>query len=384
MTNILLSILLVSIFIVLNIGNQTTQGLILFGLSFLVIYGIALKGIYYKKYLYSFYLLLLIILFSLFFYKVDSYFYFISELKILPLFFLALLIKDILKKGNHNNIFLNFYKIVTIIILTIGLYGLVVKGLFRYTGFLAHSIYLSIVLNLMYSYFYKEVKIAWRIITFVTVFLLGSSNGVIIFLILTLKHLKWKIYTKICLVFPAMYFSYWFIAIFRDRPFLGEEFFQIDRVRIFSSVVYNAFHEFSFVNYMFGWGIGRELNNFKMLFHSFSADSIGFQKYFSEFTSNGVFSYSFHNEILRIFFDFGILGLITISILLYKKLGIELSFILLFAAMTNTILFSTIGLFVISILMAVRDLNNDKYVLKQNQSIDLHKLVRNIKHQKIV
>ncbi|MGG0750485.1 hypothetical protein ABE107_15455 [Priestia megaterium] len=326
-------------------------------MSSLVMVGFLVKRSLPKVFTTYIFILLFLITVSLFQSKSISFFYFLSEMKIFSIFTLPFVMKSILSKEDHNKITLVFYKIIVFMVFCVNIYGLLFVGSFRYTGFFQHSIYISIILVLLYSYLYNEVSFIWKALTFGVVIFLGSSSGVFIFIIATLIKLRINTIIKLLTSIPLFSFAYWYIVQFRGRQLFGDKFFEIDRVRIISSVVYNASKEFNLSNYLFGWGIGRQLNNFYLLFHAVSLESIGFEKWFEAFTWRGVYSFAFHNEILRIFFDFGLIGLIVIILYIYKRVSKEMFLLLSIACLTNTIIYSTPGLFILSLMIAIFDLN---------------------------
>ncbi|MBU8854013.1 hypothetical protein BGM24_18710 [Bacillus sp. FJAT-26377] len=364
MKKYLLAILLLSIFLLLNITGQLMQALILIALSVVVVFGALIKGEIRKKQSKYMYILTLLVVLCLVHIKSESIFYFVSELKIFTIFTLPFVMTFILKKENHNDILRIFFKLLLILVFLINLYGLIKIGDFRYTGFLQYSIYLSIATVIIYGYLYYSLNLFWKILTFGVMFLLGSSSGIFIFLLITINKLKLSKLIKIAIIIPGLYFIYWYVVEFRGREIFGPSFLEIDRVRIAASVIKNAVEEFNIFNYFIGWGIGRELINFNMLFSTSSISSLGFEAWFRAFTANGVYSFAFHNEFLRIIFDFGLIGLVVISKYLYEKLNKESFLILFIACLTNTVIYSTVGLFILSIMVSIFELNRKQTIVR--------------------
>src|SRR5699024_1408098 len=104
------------------------------------------------------------------------------------------------------------------------------------------------------------------------------------------------------------------------------------------------------------FGIGKSLNDFHIISPIESDQINGFIKWFMGVNSGGVYPFSFHNEFLRIFYNFGLIGLFLVLVYLYKYLDRTTFVILLITCLTNTIIYSTIGLFTLSFLIAVNQL----------------------------
>lgn len=351
-SNFILFIVMV-VFIVLNMMPQTIQAGILGIISVYVVF-IWLKNRKINKWAaYFFIVLSFIIVFSLVSTHAFSLYYFISELKIVEIFTLPVAFYLILKNIDLKKFVIKFFKLLSLIVLFIGIYGYIAKGMLRYTGFLPHSIYISVCLVLLLSFLYHEVKFRWRFVTLINVLMLGSSSGVLMFLVMILFRLKVALWKKVVPLILGMFVFYWYAVGFRGREIIGSGFWEIDRVQIFLSVINYTIHNFNPINYLIGFGVGAPLIDFSFNNPLVPYVSMGFVNWFMSFTHNGVYPFAFHNEFLRIFYDFGILGFWLIIRYLYKSLERPTFILLLIACLTNTIIYSTVGLFIISMLICV-------------------------------
>lgn len=283
-------------------------------------------------------------------------YYLISELKILILFTLPFFFYFLLEGLDYKVILNQVFHFYISIVLIVTSYGYLTTGRFRDTGFLGFSIYISVTLVLFLSQLYYETSLYWKILTLISIFMLGSSNGLIAYFILIIIKAGIPRITKVIPTILAAVISYWYITEFRGRELLNGGFWTIDRVLISTSVIRYTGKYFDFWNYLLGFGIGKSLNDFHIISPIESDQINGFIKWFMGVNSGGVYPFSFHNEFLRIFYNFGLIGLFLILVYLYKYLDRTTFVILLITCLTNTIIYSTIGLFTLSFLIAVNQL----------------------------
>lgn len=322
----------------------------------------------------SLFILSFVILFSIIVYNVFTLYYFISELKILVLFTLPSFFYLVMKDLDYEEILKSFFKCFSIFVLITTLYGYSVFNEFRYTGILDHSIYISVCLVLLMSYLYTEITLRWVFITLFNVLMLGSSNGLMIFIIVWGIKVSLPVILKIVPSYFSLFYFYWYVTDFRGREIADGGFWEIDRVILINSLNRFIIEEFSLFNYIFGYGIGRPLSDFQLITRISNNEVNGFVQWFNDFSSGGVFPFSFHNEFARIFFNFGLIGIILIFFFLYSYLDKTTFFVLIIACITNTIIYSTVGLFVLSIMMAVTMLNKGIEDRTENFSSSLLKV----------
>lgn len=285
-------------------------------------------------------------------YQISSY-NFISEFKILILFTLPSFFYFLLDGLPAKKMLIAFFKWYVVLVLSVIIYGYVTEGVFRNTGFLGFSIYISVSQVLFLSYLYSETTLTWKILTFISVFMLGSSNGILVFFLLVFMKAALPIWMKIVPGSLGAVITYWYITVFRGRVLAEGGIWSVDRVMIFTSVLRYTCEHFSLLNYLFGFGIGTPLVGFRIIPHVKSDVANGFINWFMSLNQMGVFPFAFHNEFLRIFYNFGSIGLILILIYLYHNLDRITFTLLLLACLTNTIIYSTIGLFTLGFLMGV-------------------------------
>ena len=353
------------IFLMLNISSQSVQAVILGLISVYAFFYWAKIRVINKWIAFFLLQLIFVLVFSLTKYANISMYYLISELKVLVIFTLPIFFNFIFQKTDGLKLLIQFFKIYSILVFILGGYGYFVEGLLRYTGFLQHSIYISVTLVLLSSYLFDFLNNNWKIITIINILMLGSSSGVLILVIAYISKLKIAIWKKVIPSILGAAIIFWYITDYRGREVFGSGFLEIDRVQIFLGIAEYTKSNFNTLNYLVGYGIGNPLEGFKFVkpFHSF--EMIGFANWFSSFTRNGVYPFAFHNEFLRIFYDFGLIGLFFILKYLYNNLDKIIFIALMLACFTNTILYSTSGLFILSMLVAgkmsnIKKLNNSE------------------------
>ncbi|WP_145135901.1 hypothetical protein [Paenibacillus sp. Y412MC10] len=365
-----ITFIILIIFLFINIiPSQTAQIIILGGTSFITILLNLNQKIDKFSLIFIHYLLLSIsILVSN---SSISIYYFLSELKILLLFIIPTLFFNIFKKTNPKIVMQYFFQIIIFLVLMVALYGLITTGKLRYTGFLQYSIYISVCLSLLLSYLYDNIKLFWKILIFIDILFLGSSSGVLVFFLTILFKMKTSVWKKIFPLIIGGGISYWYAVVFRGRSIFNGGFLEIDRVQIFNAIIYYTKNNFTFMNYLFGFGIGHELDKFSFVGDNSSIKIAGFIGWFDKFTQNGVYSYAFHNEFLRLFYNFGFVGTFIILLYLYNRLPISTFVILLVAFLTNTVIYSSVGMLVTSMIIGAVQAENSQ---KSTEIIERKKL----------
>lgn len=301
-----------------------------------------------------------LVLFSVILHTPAIAYYFLSELKIVVLLTLPAYFYFLMKGLDHREIIINFYKLFSLMVLSVSIYGYVILGELRYTGILDFSIYLSVSLVLFMSYLYRELSWKWLSITLLNVIMLGSSNGLLIYIIVFVLKSGKPLWSKIIPSVTSLFYLYWYITDFRGREIADGAFWEVDRVLLITSLNRYTIREFNLFNYLFGYGIGRPLENFQIVSRVSNDQINGFINWFNDFSYNGVYPFSFHNEFSRIFYNFGLIGLVLIYYYLYKYLDKTTFFVLIVACITNTIIYSTVGLFILSLMIAVTMLDKEK------------------------
>lgn len=320
------------------------------------------------------YLMLYLVLFAFLTSSGGSLHYFVSELKILMLFTLPFFFYYLMKEVDYRLIIKSFFQFFSGLVALTTVYGYLSFNEFRYTGFFDHSIYISVCLVLFMSYLYDDLNWKWKLVTLLNVCMLGSSNGLLIYLLVFLIKGSLSIWLKI---FPSVigsFYIYWYITVFRGREIVDGGFWEVDRVLLITSLNRYTVEHFSLLNYFFGFGIGRPLDKFMIIPRVTNDEVNGFIKWFNDFSSQGVYPYSFHNEFTRVFYNFGLIGLVLVFYYLYSHLDKTTFFILLIACITNTIIYSTVGLFTLALIIAVAMLEKEKklYTPKALKFIKFH------------
>jgi hypothetical protein len=354
------SVLLVLLILFVSNFNVIGAGLLLILSMIILLYKI-IKNYKINKYFYIS-LLLIIVSFLVTIYNnpINSSFYLLSELKILLLFiiyYFAIYVK--LKSNDYNRLLLRISKVLIILSIVVPLYGLSVLHIYRYTSFLGLSIYMAYNIILFFWFFYENYSYKWKTLIFFSIFLLGSRTALFLYFLVVFfkqKNIKLKIFTILVSVFFLLYY----FLIFRGME--HQSFENINRVLLIEATYSYMINHFTLLNYIFGYGIGKELTNYHTLSPAFDTWFLG------SFTKNHVFSYAFHNEIFRLLYDFGILFFIFLFYF-FKNYNFPI-IILLFMMITNSIFFANGTILIIGLLLVYSKTKRMK--IEQNNSFNIN------------
>lgn len=274
-----------------------------------------------------------------------------SELKILILFALPLTYYSFFKifvkfnNKNYQKIIENFLKTIAFVYFFILIFGYIYTGEIRHTANLGHSINIAYILTYLLYYSYSNINFIWRSIIFFNIVLLGSTTALALILVVFLFKSKFYFHNKLILVFIFTLFFFSYSIYFREKNFFSMDLYDFDRAQIWYYYLTGIYKDFDILNYLFGYGLGREI-------HGETGRGFDVLDYWflNSFSSDGVYSYGTHNDYLRIFIDFGLIGLISIFIFLFKMLPKPLFIIVCLASVTNTTLYSTPDILVLSLI----------------------------------
>lgn len=287
---------------------------------------------------------------------INSLFYLLAELKIILLFFTFYFGLFLQKKVcNYESILLNTSKILITLSFIVPLYGLLILHVYRYSSFLGLSIYMAYNIILLFYFFYAKYSLKWKMLIFISLLLLGSRTALILYFIVVFfqqKNIKFKIFTIII----SILFLVYYLLIFRGME--NQSFENINRVLLIEATYSYMINHFELVNYLFGYGIGKELKGYQTLNEAFNSWFLG------DFTKYHVFSYAFHNEVFRLLYDFGLIFLIFLYAF-FKQYHFPI-IVLLFMMLTNSVFFANGTILIIGLLIAYtknqqRDVNNERH-----------------------
>ncbi|EIJ43851.1 hypothetical protein BegalDRAFT_3024 [Beggiatoa alba B18LD] len=300
-----------------------------------------------------------------------NYYFMLQELKFLPLFLLpkffeALLNRSVLTPWQRKEIIVMSCQFFILLVLFINIIYGPVLGAFRNTGPFEYSISLSYTLVFLFIILFNEFSFFWKILIIINVFLLGSTMG---FALLGLAWLlkvrrlflvkaRLSIFSKFFFAIPVLLIAVWYVTVFRERAVFGESFWGLDRVQLVQAAIDYAISYFTLADYLFGFGIGRLLDGFELI----TSDDypVVYHWIIKDFTGSGevLYSFIFHNEYIRLFFNFGIFAPFIIFGLVYKMINNKILFlIILLSSLTNSTVYSYITLFVIALAAYVSQLD---------------------------
>lgn len=281
-----------------------------------------------------------------------STYYAVSELKVLMMFFLPFFFSYIFLRMEggeirfYSEVLTGFFKALTVSYLIISTFGLVFLDIARYTAGAGHSINVAYGLLYLMIFTGPQIGVLWSLAVIVLLMILGSTTAMAIALLYTVKRTNYPSVFKVLFFMVVSAFFFFYSENYREKNFLDFDLLSIDRYQIYYFYVTAILQEFEFYNYVFGYGLGREIvGEVKEGF-----DHVIFW-FLSEFAGNGVYSFASHNDYIRIFMDYGITGLAAILFYLAKTLPANLLYAVCFAAFFNTTLFSTFELIILALII---------------------------------
>jgi hypothetical protein len=278
----------------------------------------------------------------------DSKYWMFGELKILGIVFIPLgfeFLFSYLKLKDVN--FIIGTKI------TIWFYFLLLG--FRYVAFgqlrlqdqFGFSIYVSYCFTVLAVATSLGIGIFPKLAVMVIDLLLGSRTGLVAFVIsisLSAKTLFGNL-VRLAIGAPIVLgLAFVYSSQVRGQDLSDTE--NLDRVNLVNGTREFIDKEFKTLDWLIGYGPGKEMKGFTT--HS------GLDYFVDVFAPDGVYSYVVHNEYLRLFLDFGLVGIILILIYLGKKEPYFLIPILI-AMLTNSILYCSHFLVVYGMAMYYRN-----------------------------
>ena len=272
-----------------------------------------------------------------------------EELKFLGVFIIwHLLTKPLTPKSTsmQGDVLAQSFKIfIVAITLTTALQT--ARGLPRDSLFFGFSINAAYSILYLAAYLDRRISALWLLCSFAPIALLGSTTAIFLLSLVLMRRFArfWWIQPAIIATLAPLFLYY--SLEFRGKDFLGSSFEDFDRIQIlqYLNVVIQA--TFEPANYVFGWGIGHELVALPDSSHSVISGW-----FLRDFVARGFFAFSTHNEYYRIFIDYGSIGLAIILASLYKKMPLSSYAIFALAAATNTTLWSTSNILVLSAIIA--------------------------------
>jgi hypothetical protein len=277
-------------------------------------------------------------------------FYAIGEWKILAIFLVPNVVHALLtfsgfkyRIDDPTDAIVTFFKIY-IVLLSLITVVTTLMGMSRSSGIFGHSINVSYGIAYLVAFLRNNLSRNWKISAAVPLILLGSGTGVAIYLLALFGIDKRKIGRSIILGSLCIILALVYSTLFRGKDIEGS-WWDLDRAQILRYYFHLIGQNFTYSNYLFGYGPGHE-------FLSGLYTNLGIiNGYFLKLlATKGVFSFGTHNEFLRLYLNFGIMALAIIYIL-YLYLPVEIFIIMLIACFTNTTLYHGNNIWILSIII---------------------------------
>jgi hypothetical protein len=207
--------------------------------------------------------------------------------------------------------------------------------------------------------------LALIVVTVIAMLLLGSRAALLSLMVVIAFDLKrrfrlnWIVVGMLgpVITIAAGYLVYVYSIYFRDQNLL--EFGEIDRFLFLTSAWRFIEDNFSLFNWIFGWGPGRTMSGF-WLDGKLEAWVAG-----SFIRRGDRFAFIVHNDVLRLFLDFGMVGMVLL-IYLVGKLGWK-SLVIVPMLMGGQGLYSDVNILCIATLLGIERYNANVNVLSGNK-----------------
>lgn len=281
-------------------------------------------------------------------YNVDTYSFF-AELKILTFLFVPSFIYVAFvfsKKTYMADRIVVLYNIYIPLIFLSTLIG-TLAGNHRDSVIFGFSINAAYSIVFLSAYLLEKLSIKMIVLAVIATGLLGSTTAAMLMAVLVALRYKkhWLLSSLVLIVLVSAF--YFYSLEFRDKDFLNSDVSQFDRYQITVYISKIIYSNFDIMNYLFGWGAGHQLpymdpGNFDIISGWF----------LPSFTQYKIYASATHNEYLRVFLDYGLIGSAAIILFSGKSLPPRVLLFLSLAAITNTTIFSTADILVLSLIAA--------------------------------
>lgn len=132
-----------------------------------------------------------------------------------------------------------------------------------------------------------------------------------------------------------------FLMELRGKTMTLEYLAESDRGKLISTFFDTTLVTFAPLNWAFGLGVGAPL-------YRFMTPDSSFNGYLIRLGEGSVFSFCLHNEVLRVFCDFGLVGLALVIFRLWKVCSLPVIILLAVGMLTNSYLYSFSGALIAS------------------------------------
>ncbi|MHA5057143.1 hypothetical protein ACX2CK_10250 [Acinetobacter schindleri] len=350
------SLIFLMFLILVSQGSNINQSAIL---TLFSLFGIIYSNGFFHKKLGGIFLVLIslsfISLFHAFIFREIgvNYYYLIGEYKFFLIFILANFFYFLMKKnflGKEellDDVLFCFFKYYSLLLLFLGIYAFS-KGYIRDSVLFGHSINVAYGLVYLAVFLGNKLNFKWWLIGLFVTLLMGSTTATLLYILSLVLNVNGFYFKRIFVFIPLIPIFFIYALEFRGKDFLGGNIEDFDRYQILSYYFQIIRQEFGLLDYMWGYGVGRALPNI-----GFTGLGVVDGWFLVSFAKDGVYSYASHNEFLRFFLNFGLVGVICLYVAILKILPKSVLFFMILAGLTNTTFYSTNNIFIISLLISV-------------------------------
>lgn len=217
------------------------------------------------------------------------------------------------------------------------------ESIFRAGFLIEFSIYSSYTIAILVFLARPELKIHDRVFAYAFLVLCGSTMGLLLLIAAELAGRKPRART-IAVLAAALPLGLWalnFLMNVRGKSLSLDYLATSDRANLLSTFRDTTLHSLTFVQWLFGVGVGAPL-------HHFLTPNSGFNEYLLDLGEDGIYSFCLHNEVLRILCDFGLVGLFIVVARLTTVCSKPVLILLGIGMITNSYLYSFSGALIAS------------------------------------
>lgn len=209
---------------------------------------------------------------------------------------------------------------------------------FRADYLLEFSIYSSYTIAILIYLARPELKPLDRILAYFILVMCGSTMGLLLLIVAEIlgRRLRPVTVMGLAALAPVGLVALNFLMKARGKSLTWDYLANSDRSVLLTTFFETTLPSLSGWQWLFGMGVGAPL-------HHFITANSGFNAYLVRLGEGGVYSFCLHNEALRIFCDFGLLGLFFVVARLTSVCSRPVILLLGIGMVTNSYLYSFSG-----------------------------------------
>ncbi|MAS96274.1 MAG: hypothetical protein CMO55_23980 [Verrucomicrobiales bacterium] len=245
--------------------------------------------------------------------------------------------------GNRFPALLALRAFLVLCFLNVGYAIAVGESVFRAGFLIEFSIYSSYTIAILVYLARPELKVYDRVLAYSFLALCGSTMGMLLLIAAEFVGRKFRPRTIVALV-ASLPIGLWALNLLmniRGKALSLDYLATSDRANLLMTFWDTTLHSLTFVQWVFGVGVGSPL-------HHFLTPNSGFNEYLLDLGEDGIYSFCLHNEVLRILCDFGLVGLFIVVARLTTVCSKPVLLLLAIGMITNSYLYSFSGALIAS------------------------------------